>query len=103
MRVMGAETPHNRLAERVEELTELRDKIDLEIRRVKAAMRTINRTKMGRPTTPRPPCGTEKGYQRHYREGEDCWDCRVAHSQHERDRYAARRAQQQLDEVAEAS
>ena len=76
---------------------------DLEIRRVKAAMRTINRTKMGRPTSPRPPCGTEKGYQRHYREGEDCWDCRVAHSQHERDRYAARRAQQQLDEVAEAS
>lgn len=83
MRSLGVEVPDNRLEQRVEELTEMRNRINAEIRATKAAMR-----KQGK-RGPRPPCGTEKGYQRHYREGETCIPCMNAHRAHSRRQYAA--------------
>jgi hypothetical protein len=89
MRVMGAQTPDERLESRMDELAELNKRVEGEMRRIKAALRRTNPN--GRPPGPRPPCDTERGYQRHYREGEHCDRCLAAHRRHERARYAARK------------
>lgn len=86
---MEALTPVERAEQRIRDLTDMRERIEAEIRRTRASL------KKSRRRNPRPECSTEAGYQRHYREGEICAKCKAAHREHERNRYALEKARRE--------
>lgn len=73
---------------RLEQLRELRDRVDEEIQKELAALREHKRG--------RAKCGTDSGYYRHRRTlGEDaCTACKAAHREAENDRVRRRRNSQ---------
>lgn len=79
------------IEQRLNELAKLRDRIDAEVRRLHAQMVRTPKPITRRSRHTMPDCGTESGYQRHYRLGEKCEPCKVAHAAHTAEAHRRRR------------